>query len=646
MSKFFGKTWWGDQWLNSLSNIDYENRLERGSRYARNGSIKTIKINGNQIHAKVSGSRPKPYSVDIILPPFFDPELSTFIKALSQKPTIISKLLNRELDPQVLTIAEGMGLKVFPKQWTDFKMQCSCPDWAVPCKHLAAVIYKVSAEIDNNPFLVFDLHNLNLIHELEKFGVFVNKQTSEIPKITDLYFDTKNKKQEPYTIEHAYAKLSFTKLSPIHEPLAVLLSNFPAFYQGTGNFKEKYILKIDKIVRNAQKVVQGKISLENLFLKASLNEQFINHKTQNKITIDEQYKASVFANEKAFSFLNFLKQLSQINSSKTKDYQPSTASLHTVLHFSIHLLANGAVVPQIVQLQNKEFTIRWLPAMISKEVRQLVEQLKNILPPTIFLWSETSKLKEINKDTAFNLVALFLTEIIAVFEEAENGDLFLNLFFKKISYSFKNPGEEALSGGIQSWTQKYFITQGNFKPQIVVEEMLNDDFKISLYIENNTNKEIAIPVPLRNVLTQKKYEKNKYQILQSLTQLSSFIPGLDEYINSEGTEEIIMDNAVFTPFLMQIIPAIQLLDINILLPKSLQTILKPKASIKIKKKNGGKSFLQLNQLFDFDWQVAIGDALMDEAEFKKLLKKSDGLIKYKTNYIYVDPADLEKIHKH
>lgn len=646
MSKFFGKTWWGDQWLNSLSNIDYENRLERGSRYARNGSIKTIKINGNQIHAKVSGSRPKPYSVDIILPPFFDPELSTFIKALSQKPTIISKLLNRELDPQVLTIAEGMGLKVFPKQWTDFKMQCSCPDWAVPCKHLAAVIYKVSAEIDNNPFLVFDLHNLNLIHELEKFGVFVNKQTSEIPKITDLYFDTKNKKQEPYTIEHAYAKLSFTKLSPIHEPLAVLLSNFPAFYQGTGNFKEKYILKIDKIVRNAQKVVQGKISLENLFLKASLNEQFINHKTQNKITIDEQYKASVFANEKAFSFLNFLKQLSQINSSKTKDYQPSTASLHTVLHFSIHLLANGAVVPQIVQLQNKEFTIRWLPAMISKEVRQLVEQLKNILPPTIFLWSETSKLKEINKDTAFNLVALFLTEIIAVFEEAENGDLFLNLFFKKISYSFKNPGEEALSGGIQSWTQKYFITQGNFKPQIVVEEMLNDDFKISLYIENNTNKEIAIPVPLRNVLTQKKYEKNKYQILQSLTQLSSFIPGLDEYINSEGTEEIIMDNAVFTPFLMQIIPAIQLLDINILLPKSLQTILKPKASIKIKKKNGGKSFLQLNQLFDFDWQVAIGDALMDEAEFKKLLKKSDGLIKYKTNYIYVDSADLEKIHKH
>ncbi|MEO6302489.1 MAG: SNF2 helicase-associated domain-containing protein, partial [Bacteroidia bacterium] len=474
----------------------------------------------------------------------------------------------------------------------------------------------------------------------------MNKQTTEIPKVIDLYFDPKKKKQEKCNVENAYSKLSFIKLSPIHEPLMVLLSDFPAFYQGTGNFKEKYILKIDKTVKSAQKVVQGKISLENLFLKASLKEQHICHKAQNKITIDEQYKASVFVNETAFSFFNFLKQISQINSSKTNDYQPSTAALHTVLHFAIHLLANGAVVPQIVQLQNKEFTIRWLPAMISKEVRQLVEELKDILPPSIFLWNEKSKLKEINKDTAFNLVSLFLTEIIAVFEEAANDDLFLNLFFKKTSYPFKNPGEEALSGGIQSWTQKYFITQGNFKPQIVIEELLNDDFKISLYIEDNTNKGIAIPVPLRNVLTQKQHEKNKYEVLQSLTQLSSFISGLDEYINSEGTEEIIMNNTVFTPFLMQMIPAIQLLNINILLPKSLQHILKPKASIKVKKKNGGKSFLQLNQLLDFDWQIAIGDTLMDEPEFKKLLKKSDGLIKYKTNYIYVDSADLEKIHKH
>ena len=210
MSNNFGKTWWGQQWLNSLSNIDYENRLARGSSYARKGSVTKIDIKDNQIKAKVAGSRPTPYKVDIILPPFFDPQLSEFIHALSKKPVIISKLLNRELDPEVLTIAEGLGLKVFPKQWTDFKMQCSCPDWAVPCKHLAAVIYKLSAEIDNNPFLVFNLHNVNLIAELNKLGIFVKVTTSEIPKITELYFDARRPKVKSYNPEDAYQKLSFS----------------------------------------------------------------------------------------------------------------------------------------------------------------------------------------------------------------------------------------------------------------------------------------------------------------------------------------------------------------------------------------------------------------------------------------------------
>nr|MBA3901112.1 SWIM zinc finger family protein [Bacteroidota bacterium] len=642
MSNNFGKTWWGEQWLHALSNIDYENRLARGSSYAKKGSVIKIDIKENRISAKVAGSRPTPYKVDIILPPFFDPQLSEFIQKLAKRPTVISKLLNRELDPEVLAIAEEMGLKVFPKQWTDFKMQCSCPDWAVPCKHLAAVVYKMSAEIDNNPFLVFDLHNVNLVAELNKLGIFVNQKNTEIPKITDLYFDDKKKKATNYDNEHAYKKLSFSKLSPIHEPLTALLSDFPAFYHGTGNFKEKYSVKIKKIVKNAQKVVQGKISLENLFLKASLQEQNINHHARNQITINEAYKSKVFVNDTQFSFLDFLRQISQINSSKTFDYQPSTASLHTVLHFSVHLLANGAIVPQIVQLQNKEFAIRWLPAMLSKDVRFLVEKLQDMLPPDVFQWEDKAKLKEINKGLALNLLSLFLTEIIAILEEYPSDDLFVNLFFSKRNYAFKQPGEEGLSGGVMAWLQKYYITQGNYKPQIVVQELTNDDFMLSLNIKDNKDGIFS----LKDILTKNKFDKNRYEILQSLMQLSSFIEGLDNYINTEGKKEIVMDNGTFTPFLMQMIPAIQLLDIDILLPKSLQEILKPKPSIKIKKKPEGKTFLKLAQLFDFDWQIAIGDNLMDEAEFKKLLKKSDGLIKYKSRYIYVNQQELEKIYKH
>jgi uncharacterized Zn finger protein len=187
MSKHFGKTWWGQQWLNSLTNIDYSNRLPRGSAYARNGSVASIAINQNAIAAKVKGSQPKPYDVTIIIPPFFEPEIKKLIKAISEKPVIVSKLLNHVLDTELLSIAGRSGLKIFPNQWTDFKMQCSCPDWAVPCKHLAAVIYKVSVEIDNNPFLVFNLHGVDLPLELKKENIYIRQQGSDdIPTLEKL----------------------------------------------------------------------------------------------------------------------------------------------------------------------------------------------------------------------------------------------------------------------------------------------------------------------------------------------------------------------------------------------------------------------------------------------------------------------------
>ena len=226
-----------------------------------------------------------------------------------------------------------------------------------------------------------------------------------------------------------------------------------------------------------------------------------------------------------------------------------------------------------------------------------------------------------------------------------NTDIFECLFFKNENYPFARPGEEALAGGIMSWLQKFYLTQGEYKPMLVVEELKNDNFRVNVNIFND--KELMDShLPMRDILLKEEYENKRFEILQSLVQLSSFIHGLDEYINSNGEKEIIMDSDVFTPFLIQMIPAIQLLDISVLLPKCLQEILKPRASVKLKSKATNKSYLRLDKLLDFEWKVAIGDSLMDEDEFRKLLQKSEGLIRFKTQYIYVEKEDIEKLYKH
>lgn len=114
MAKKFGNTWWGEQWLNSLANIDYGNRLPRGARYARNGSVRSIDIKKGHISAKVAGSRPTPYKETIVVPQFDEGKSRAFVDRLLSEPLVLAVLLHRKLDPEALSIAQQCGLKSSP----------------------------------------------------------------------------------------------------------------------------------------------------------------------------------------------------------------------------------------------------------------------------------------------------------------------------------------------------------------------------------------------------------------------------------------------------------------------------------------------------------------------------------------------------
>lgn len=660
MSKHFGKTWWGQQWLKSLSNIDYSNRLPRGSAYARKGSVVNIVIEGNTIKSKVKGSRPSPYKVQITIPPFSADEIKKLIKAVAKKPAIISKLLNRELEPELLKIAEEIGLKIFPNQWSDLIMDCSCPDWAVPCKHLAAVIYKVSSEIDNNPFLVFQLHRVDLPKALQEENIYIPPNNNEVPWLRDELITPFQKKpdseQETKRINDiSFQTLNFSTLKPIADPLIRLLADAPVFYPGNGNFREKYATGLQRAVRNAQRIIEGKVPFHNFFSELHLSEKpasgkveakpaLINHHTSIQIFINGNNEVRpIIDHTKYLEIQQLIPSLWLIPPSHLQDYQPSVAILRTALLMGLNLLANGAVVPKMVKLDDETYAIRWLPALLSKEVRSLTDHMDQLLANDILLFKE----KETTAGIAgSHFLAVFLGILVHRLSENKIKDLFLDLFFSGHQARLNDPGQEALAGGINTWLQRYYLSEGIFKPAIIVEELQDELFQVNVYAEEK-NKPFATAVPLYDVLTSTKFDKNRFEILRSVAQLSFFIPGLDHYINIQGEIPITMNTGDFGTFLMDAIPALQLLNVKILLPKSLQQILKPKASVRIKKKNQDRvGFLRLEKLLDFDWQVAIGNTVMSELEFKKLIENSEGLIRYKANYLYVSPADLEKLHRH
>ncbi len=646
MAVQFGKTWWGEHWLRSLENVDYDNRLPRGASYARNGYVKEVKIKENQILAKVAGSRPSPYKVNLIVPPFFEEQIELMMQSIIERPALISKLLNRELDPEILTIAEKAGLKVFPKQWTDFKMQCSCPDWAVPCKHLAAVIYMVSREIDNNPFMVFEIHKVNLLDELKKRGIFIaDQKKTEIPTLSNLL---KTKKIDELAIdeEKVYDRVDFSQLHNIAEALVQLLPDSPPFYS-SGNFRDKFSFQFLRNAKEVKRIFAKKLDFEAIFIPKSKVPE-INYHTTISLSVNGNNDIEITGeNHKLKKLEHLIPAIFNLNSDHLLDYQPSVAALHKVLFASLHLVANGNVVPQIVQLDNKEFIVRWLPALIDSEVRLLIEKLDKILSPNVLLSPKTvrkvAQLSAIENQTN-ELLSLFISKLIAHLSRPSYGDLFEEIFFKNKSYPFAGVGENALSGGVKVWLDRFHLSNETYKPVITVTELENEQFDVEISIEDSSEMD-KLPVPISKILKEKQYEKQRFKILQTLSLLSPFIRGLDEHINLGGNQPILFNIKEFSPFLMEVLPAVRLLDIKILLPKSLQELLRPKASVKLKRNANEQGFVRLDDLLSFDWQVAIGDTLLSPQEFKKLLKNATGLFRFKENYIYVNEAEIEKLNK-
>lgn len=642
----FGKTWWGEHWLRSLENADYDNRLPRGAAYARSGHVQSVKMNDNAITAKVSGSRPSPYRVTIIVPPFFEDQIEILMQRIIAKPVLISKLLNRELDPAILTIAEESGLKVFPRQWTDFKMQCSCPDWAVPCKHLAAVIYMVSREIDNDPFLVFKIHHIDLIEELKKRGIFIAEQKRyEIPTMASLLKPMK-KTTQTIDYEAAYERVDFSLLRDIASPLVHLLPDKPPFYPG-GNFREKYAAQFIRLGKETQRIINKKRDFSAVFGSAAANHT-ISHHTHIHFNTNRNNEVHLSANDSNIKTLSdLLPALFHLNPDYLPDYQPSIAAAHQIFLASIHLIANGNIVPQIVQLENKLFIIRWIPAMIDTQVRALIQQLSERLPTDLLQTTKNVRGKEKSvpvENQTTELLSLFISYLIKGLSKQSTGDLFEDMFFKNKAYAFAGVGENALSGGIKVWLDRYFLTAEVYKPLITVTEMDDNRFDVTLSIEDTSDLN-RLPIPLSKILKEKQFEKQRFKILRSVSLLSPFIRGLDEHVNQGGLNPIRFDIKEFAPFLMEVLPAIRLLDIQVLLPRSLQNLLRPRTSVRLKRKSDQQGFIRLDELLTFDWQVALGDTVLSPEDFKKLIKNASGLFRFKENYIYVSETEMEKIYK-
>jgi uncharacterized Zn finger protein len=147
-----GEQWWSRRFIGVLESYGMSGRLARGRSYARAGQVLDFELAQGKITAQVQGSRARPYQVKIGVLPLTTAQWRRVQDRLASQALFRAKLLAGEMPHEIEEVFDECGTPLFPRSAGDLDMRCSCPDWEVPCKHLAAVCYVLAEEFDRDPF--------------------------------------------------------------------------------------------------------------------------------------------------------------------------------------------------------------------------------------------------------------------------------------------------------------------------------------------------------------------------------------------------------------------------------------------------------------------------------------------------------------
>ena len=257
------KSWWGGRLLDALEDFTDSGRLVRGRSYASEHRVKQWIIKNGVVQAKIRGNKnpyfgvytEPTYKTEVKMSHLSEGQWEKIIAKLTQRASFIAKLLVDEIPENIEDIFAGCNTHLLPNSYKDFKVSCNCPDYAVPCKHIAGVCYRLASNLDNNPLLLFEMRGISpekLRQELIKSPLgktLADAQTSEnsdlIPVESFYTAPELIKMPDKVSLKQFWqGKVPLPKELPSHQEAripAVLVKkggDYPAFWHKQASFVE------------------------------------------------------------------------------------------------------------------------------------------------------------------------------------------------------------------------------------------------------------------------------------------------------------------------------------------------------------------------------------------------------------------------
>jgi uncharacterized Zn finger protein/superfamily II DNA or RNA helicase len=628
----FGHTWWGERWLDALTNIDFENRLPRGKRYARNGSVRSIDIDGPKIAAKVKGREPSPYTITMKLWAFTEEQKQQIIGMVKESPYFLSQMEARQLPRELKSVCEEKGMRLFPENWKELSMSCSCPDWAVPCKHLAAVVYIIANEIDKNPFLVFRLHGLDLLEAVRGGRDDSENVIAGIESFVASGAEEYNYYRE--NLEH----IDYSTVPDLYPAISRLLTEFPLFYL-KNDFKEILLQAYGKIGKAVKRYVKN-LELQELPPKELYTTCTISiFKGKNRFSgkLVKGKRAARFDSENFTPLVNYLHFLSAGDLSV---YPPVVSFLIMVHAFALKLMEKKAIVPDIISIREDTVVIRWIPALFNREMQEIFTTLVDALPKEIVKYGSVPL--EHKEQTLF-LLSFFLRYYLELFAPVKNSgdDPVTALFFNAGEYSPSRFEERENAKTINLWLGRFFIRPIHYFPVIHVDETAEDIFSFDIRIGDRRADE----VPMGFADFMRKDESETLPLLRDLSLLSTYLPTVNQFLREKKAVEVQAENFIETWFTS--LSALRTLGVSTVVPKSLGDVFIPHLSLSLRYTQppgeSTVSYTSLAEMLEFDWNIAAGEMFIKPQELFTLKGEYGKYIRYKDRYLEISQKELDSI---
>ena len=680
----YGTTPWGEWFLDMLKSYDDSGRLSRGKTYANTGKVTSLVIKERSAAAKVKGHYAPWYHVYLKFPPLSETNTKIIRSLLENNPIELAGLRAGIMSPGFIEILKKKKVRLIPARWDLIERDCTCPDAGDPCKHMAAVLFLLAKEIDHDPRLLFKLAGFDLttvhISEDAETGQFVPLQEHPVPLILR---KTELKKilagtdsvllSEPLRFELGESYLPLiTNILPntpnfTSPDFIIKLTEFyhKAIFNYGINFyaDEEKKLKTGSLKQDTQKTALNpflfsaiKINTGDLNLED--NEFPLNRKKYLTLTVtlteDKETTLTLFQASSIFDGKNITEGISE-----------SCKIILSFYSLTKKLIQSSAFIPAAFT-EDKNISIFWKALDSSSEIKNDVENFASILHddffPCVKQWGKIY--------CAELLLTAFLTEYADSLRftphQSYAADKEIDaLFFSGECIDIGIPGKRNLDTVIYSWLSVLNYSNCGYEYRLTLTQIKDgEEFLLSALVRKSIeqkniaqtvqiNKETDadsfsleaeyVPPPFEELSVAAKKSKNPDELLRFPATLASYLPALS-LLAAKKTVRLSCEET--SAFLQKSSKLLQKFGIDIVLPKSLKTLLIPKPVVKVEAVKGAGnivSFLNMDDLLEYDRAVMLGDTVLSYEEFKRLFEHKQGLVKFNDEFILLDPEQVAKM---